>query len=133
MPVYAPENPELGKNAIGRRVSALRAMNEAGGPKFTQYDRSGQHPTYLVLAPSGAVRSLATPEVAPYVLAMADGYDGLIPQVREAVDAALSDPAVEDRETLIAAVLRNLESCYGKHLHAAASRFTETGEVAEVA
>lgn len=123
MSVYEPINPELGKNAIGRRVSALREMNVAGGAQFRRYAR-GTNPTYHVITPRGETRDLNTREVAPYVLGHADAYDGVRAHVQEALDAALANPDVTDREGLIAAVLSGLDDRCGDHLHRAAEHFT---------
>lgn len=126
MAVYEPERPELGKNAIARRVTALRAMNgAAGGAQFRRYTRGGDRPTYQVVTTSGEERELAAREVAPYVLGHADSYTGVRGQVQEALDAALADPGVSDRESLVRAVLTILDDRYGAHLLRAAGYFTD--------
>jgi hypothetical protein len=104
MAMYEPDRPELGKNAIRRRVSALRAMNAAGGPQYKRYDREGETPVYQVEVPGGIIRELATKDVPAYVVAQSDGYVGLRAQVLEALDSALSDPEVSDRDIRTACV-----------------------------
>ncbi len=124
MPVYEPEKAELGKNAINRRVGALRAMNGASGPRFTRYERgSDTPPSYLVETLSGVKRNLHTREVPSYVAGMADGYPGFRAQVQEALDEALEDPTVSDREDLMRVVLAKLDTRIGAHLEAAICHF----------
>lgn len=128
--VYAPSTPELGKNAIARRVAALRAMNEADGPQYKRYDRSGVRPAYQVEVINGdvrEVRSLNTREVPAYVLGAADMYPGIRAHFQEALDAALADPDVKNREDLLRAVLRNLDERCGSKLATAAGYFTGEG------
>lgn len=128
MAVYEPVSPELGKNAIGRRVGALRAMNEAGGAQFKRYTRGTSSPTYQVVTVHGEERELTTREVAAYVLGQADSYTGVRYQVQEALDAALSDPGVSDRESLVRAVLSGLDDRCGEHLQRAAGHFSARAE-----
>lgn len=130
MTVYAPTTPQLGKNAIALRVAALRTMNEAEGPQYKRYDRSGTRPTYQVETLNGEVRPLDTREVPAYVLGQADMYPGIRAHVQEALDAALANPDVSDRDTLMAAVLDGLDERCGNRLTAAAALFT--GDVADV-
>lgn len=127
MSVYAPSAPELGKNAIARRVAALRAMNEAGGPQYKRYDRTGERPAYQVVTTDGEARNLNTREVPAYVLGQADMYPGVRAHIQEALDAALADPDVKDREDLLAAVLANLDERCGGKLAAAAAFFSGDG------
>lgn len=127
MSVYAPSNPELGKNAIARRVAALRVMNEADGPQYRRYDRSGPRPAYQVETTDSQVRSLNTSEVPAYVLGAADMYPGVRAHFQEALDEALADPDVKDREDLLRAVLENLDARCGDRLKAAAGYFTGEG------
>lgn len=130
MPVYEPSSPELGKNAITRRVAALRAMNEAEGPKYVRYDRSGPRPAYQVTTPLGSIRELNTREVPAYILGQADMYPGVRSHVREALDTALQNPDVTDRESLVAAVLEDLDVRCGNSIRKAASHFDdEPGEL----
>lgn len=127
MPVYEPKTPELGKNAIARRVTALRAMNEAGGPQYKRYIKGGARPAYQVINPDGDTRHLNTREVPAYVLGQADMYPGLRGHIQEALDAALADPDVKDREDLLRMVLENLDERCGKSIRKAASYFTGDG------
>lgn len=134
--VYSPSTPELGKNAGPRRVAALRAMNEAGGPQFRRYDRSGSRPAYLVEAESDGhreTRQLNTREVPAYVLGAADMYPGVRAHIQEALDAALADPDVTNREDLLRAVLENLDERCGTALKTAAGYFTGEGTPLRVA
>lgn len=128
MAVYEPASPELGKNAIGRRVAALRAMNGAGGAQFRRYARGTGTPVYQVVTVDGEERELSTREVAAYVLGHADSYTGVRAQVQEVLDAALSDPGVSDRESLVRAVLSGLDDRCGDHLLRAAEHFTARAE-----
>ena len=125
MSVYAPQNPQLGKNAIALRVAALRAMNEAGGSQYKRYDRSGNRPAYQVETVNGVVRPLDTREVPAYVLGQADMYPGVRAHVQEALDAALANPDVSDRDSLVRAVLEGLDGRCGNQLLAAAAYFTD--------
>lgn len=127
MPVYAPSTPQLGKNAIALRVAALRMMNEAGGPQYKRYDRSGARPAYQVETVNGELRSLDTREVPAYVLAQADMYPGVRAHVQEALDAALANPEVSDRESLMQAVLEGLDERCGNQLQSAAAYFSGDG------
>lgn len=134
MAVYEPRNrSELGKNALNPRVNALRAMNRAGGVRYRRYDRSGKAPSYQVVTPQGETRGLATGEVPAYVIGMRDSYEGVVEQVQEALSAALSDPDVTDRETLILRVLSGLDEECGVHLRRAADFFLSGAEPAETA
>ncbi|MFC4328297.1 hypothetical protein ACFPC0_10715 [Streptomyces andamanensis] len=133
MSVYQPSNPELGKNAIARRVAALRAMNDAGGPQYRRYDKSGARPAYQVEVLSGDMRPLTTREVPAYVLGGADMYPGVRAHLAEALDAALVDPEVSDRESLLEAVLQVLDERCGSHLAKAAAYFTDEGQPLAVA
>jgi hypothetical protein len=126
--VYSPSKAELGKNAIARRVAALRVMNEAEGPQYTRYDRSGARPAYQVETKDGEVRSLNTREVPAYVLGQADMYPGVRAHIQEALDAALADPDVTNREDLLSAVLANLDERCGDKLREAAEYFTGEGK-----
>lgn len=123
MALYDPERPELGKNAISRRVNALRAMNKAGGPQYRRYDRAGAAPAYQVQVPTGEVRKLATRDVPAYVVGQADAYVGVRAQLREALDAALSDRTVTDRDSLVERVVTLLDERCGEPLSAAAAYF----------
>jgi len=124
MSVYAPQTPQLGKNAIALRVAALRVMNEAGGPQYKRYDRSGARPAYQVETVNGEMRPLDTREVPAYVLAQADMYPGVRAHVQEALDAALANPDVSDRDSLMRAVLEGLDERCGNQLQSAAAFFT---------
>jgi hypothetical protein len=130
MSVYAPSSPQLGKNAIALRVAALRTMNEAEGPQYKRYDRSGARPAYQVETVNGEIRPLDTREVPAYVLGQADMYPGVRAHVQEALDAALANPDVGDRESLMQAVLEGLDERCGNTLKAAAAYFTEDGAAA---
>lgn len=123
MALYEPTRPELGKNAISRRVRALRAMNVAGGPQYRRYDREGASPVYRVEVPGGTVRELATKDVPAYVISQADGYQGFRAQVLEALDSALTDPDVSDRDSLMEKVLSTLDVRCGHPLAEAAAFF----------
>lgn len=127
MSVYEPLTPQLGKNAIALRVAALRVMNEAGGPQYKRYDRSGTRPAYQVETVNGATRPLDTREVPAYVLGQADMYPGVRAHVQEALDAALANPDVSDRDSLMQAVLEGLDERCGNQLQAAAGYFTADG------
>lgn len=127
MPVYEPKTPELGKNAIARRVAALRVMNEAGGPQYKRYVKGGPRPAYRVINPDGDARDLTTREVPAYVLGQADMYPGVRGHIQEALDAALADPDVKDREDLLRKVLEDLDARCGESIRRAASYFTEDG------
>lgn len=133
MPVYEPLTPELGKNAIARRVAALRAMNDAGGPQYRRYDKSGARPAYQVETVNGELRSLNTREVPAYVLGGADMYPGVRAHLAEALDDALQNPDVTDRDSLLTAVLEALDGRCGDHLAKAAAYFTGEGEPLAVA
>lgn len=128
MPVYSPKTPQLGKNAIALRVAALREMNDAGGPQYKRYDRSGDRPAYQVETVNGDLRLLDTREVPAYVLGLADMYPGVRAQVQEALDAALANPDVSDRESLLAAVLAGLDERCGNQLGSAAAYFSDDAE-----
>ena len=125
MAIYEPAQPELGKNARGRRVSALRKMNEAGGTQFKRYTGGGKV-SYRVVNKNGIVREITTGEVAPYVIAHADCYDGVRPQILEALRDALVDPEVTDQQTLLRVVMDNLDERCGEPLHAAAEFFASS-------
>lgn len=133
MTVYEPATPQLGKNAIRLRVTALRAMNEADGPQYTRYERGGKAPSYVVETPSGAVRDLATREVPAYVVGAADSYAGVRAHVQEALDAALADKTVTDRDSLVRAVLSILDTRCGNSLAKAAGYFNATNDPAPAA
>ncbi|MEV6400532.1 hypothetical protein AB0M39_38100 [Streptomyces sp. NPDC051907] len=99
-------------------------MNRAGGAQFKRYERGGGGtPSYQIVTLDGETRDLATREVPAYVVGQADGYTGFRAQVQEALDAALSDPDVSDRESLMAKVLSGLDSRCGDHLRQAAQFF----------
>lgn len=126
MPVYEPASPELGKNATAPRVNALREMNKAGGPQFKRYERGGSPsgpPSYQIVTLAGETRDLQTREVPAYIVGQVDGYSGFLSQLHEAIDAALSDPDVSDRETLVGQVVSGMEERCGEHLRRAASFF----------
>lgn len=122
--VYEPGTPELGKNATGRRVAALRAMNGAGGPQFKRYERGNNASTYKVETVKGETRTLATREVAAYVISQLDAYDGLYEQFQEALQAALADPDVVDQESLLTKVMAGMEERCGDPLRKAAAYFS---------
>lgn len=121
MAIYEPAVPELGKNAMGRRVAALRALNAAGGAQFTRYSRGD--PSYRLTAPNGAVREIATREVAPYVVAHEDAYDAVRGHVEQAMREALVDPDVSDQESLLSATLAKLDALCGEPIQKAAQYF----------
>lgn len=128
MSVYAPSTPQLGKNAREVRVTALRKMNEAEGPQYKRYDRTGARPAYQVETQDGEIRLLETREVPAYILGQADMYPGVRAHVQEALDAALANPDVSDRESLVVAVLNGLDERCGNQLRDAAAHFSVDDE-----
>lgn len=120
MAIMGSQGGKSGLTVRGRLVRAMQEIDASGVTAYQWYNGGNGAPEYEVETTDGVQRSVGSREVAAYVTGHRDAYLGLVGQFRESYDNALSSPDVRNRETLLEAILADLEARCGTHLLEAA-------------
>lgn len=132
MPIYESRPGEYGHVARLDRVSALRALEQAGVLAFDAYV-PGAPPEFVITNAEGVERRPIGREVPVYVLGAADLMLAMRRDMADVIDVAFARPSVTDRESLAEAILDELETRFGAAVRRAAEGFTHQREPAMAA
>jgi len=104
-------------------MEAMRVLHESGAVRYEEYVMGAKGPEFHVITSDDIPRNISSAEVPAYVTGYRDAFIGLRQLIATIYYDALDNPAVKDRDSLLQAILDDLEQQCGTYLLRAAETF----------